>query len=272
MARHAGGKGANQAVAAARAGASVAFVGGRGDDDFGRAAAAGLEREGIDIRHFRVLKDHPSGTALIFIGAQDGQNMIGVARSANDALEAAHVREAAEAIASAQAVVCPLEIPLEAVMAAALAAEAAGVPFILNPAPVPAQAVPKPLWKSVHTATPNEHEVLQLSGAGDADAGAQQLLEWGCRHVVVTLGSRGARIYRKHSAPESIPAGKVEAIDTVGAGDCFTGWLATGLASGLDLASAVSQAVEAASISVTRRGAQPSMPLREEVLSRLGPG
>lgn len=267
-ARHAGGKGANQAVAAARAGAEVTFIGARGEDDFGRAAAGGLEAEGIDIRHFHVIPGTNSGTALIFIGADDGQNMIGVARSANDHLRASHVHAASGAFTRAQAALAQLETPFEAVMAAALEAERAGIPFLLNPAPVPAHPVPKPLWKCVHTATPNEHEIIELTGAASLDAGAARLLEWGCRHVVVTLGARGARLYHRDAAPEPIPAAPAQAVDTVGAGDCFSGWLAVGLASGLDLAAAASQAVEAASISVTRPGAQASMPRRDEVLDR----
>ena len=267
-ARHAGGKGANQAVAAARAGVKVTFIGARGEDDFGQAAAEGLRAEGIDIRHFHPLKEANSGIALIFIGAEDGQNMIGVARSANDCLEASHVHAAAQDFAQARAALVQFETPLEAVMATALEAERAGIPLLLNPAPVPPRPVPRLLWKSVHIATPNEHEILALTGAATIDEGAARLLEWGCRHVVVTLGAKGARIYRPDGPAQSIPAAPVTAIDTVGAGDCFSGWLAAGMASGLDLSTAVSQAVEAASISVTRPGAQASMPQRHEVLER----
>lgn len=267
--RHAGGKGANQAVAAVRAGAQVAFIGARGADEFGTAAAEGLDREGIDVRFFHVLPDVPSGIALIFLGGSEKQNMIGVARSANDALTGRHVLEARDAFKDAAVVVGQLEVPLEAVVAAALEAERAGALFLLNPAPVPAAPVPQTLWKSVGVATPNEHEVLELTGAGSVDDGAARLLTWGCGIVIVTLGANGARIYRADSAPQHIPAPRVQPVDTVGAGDCFTGWLAVGLASGLDPVQAAAQAVEAAALSVTRPGAQAAMPRRDEVNTRL---
>lgn len=238
FARYAGGKGANQAVAAARAGARVTFVGAHGDDDFGRSAKAGLRREGIDVRYFRAT-NAPSGVALILVGGKTRENLIAVARSANEQVSLRGVN-----FAGFDAVVCQLEIPLPIVHEAARRAHTAGVPFILNPAP--ARKLPAALLRLVHTLVPNEHEVV---------AGAQ--------HTVITLGARGAQVGKLR-----IPAPKVKPVDTVGAGDCFTAWLAVGIAEGLSLEDAARRAVRAASIAVTRAGAQPGMPYRREVLPR----
>jgi ribokinase len=245
--RCAGGKGANQAVAAARAGARVTFIGAHGDDDFGRAAKTGLRREGIDVRYFRERRGVPSGVALILVGGRDRQNLIAVARSANDTLSAEDLRAARPAFQRADAVVVQLEVPLDTVLAAAQLAAEAGIPFILNPAP--ARKLPAQLLRLVDTLTPNEHEA--------------ETVGTGARRTVVTLGARGARIGNLR-----IPAPKVKPVDTVGAGDCFTAWLAVGLAEGLPLETAAHRSVWAASISVTRHGAQASMPFRHEVLSR----
>jgi ribokinase len=262
FARYAGGKGANQAVAAARAGARVSFVGARGDDDFGRAAAAGLKREGVDVRHFRIQRGDPSGVALILVGGRQRENLIAVARSANGAVTPQDVRRAEPVIGAAAAVVAQLEIPLETVVAAARTASRHGVPFILNPAPC--CHLPTALLRLVHTLVPNEHEAAEHSGYRDPDEAAGALLAKGCKHVVVTLGSRGAWLadadYR-----ERIPAPKVKPVDTVGAGDCFTAWLAVGVAEGLAMPQAVARATRAAAIAVTRNGAQPGMPWRREV-------
>ena len=241
FARFAGGKGANQAVAAARAGARVTFIGAHGNDDFGRAAKANLRREGIDVRYFRERRQVPSGVALILVGGRDRQNMIAVARSANDTLSAADVRAARSVFRQADAVVAQLEIPLAAVQAAAELARKAGIPFILNPAP--ARKLPAKLLRLVDMLTPNEHEIQS-----------------GARRTVVTIGARGARIGQLR-----IPAPKIKPVDTVGAGDCFTAWLAVGIAEELSLVEAVSRAVRAASIAVTRPGAQSGMPYRREV-------
>jgi ribokinase len=236
FARFAGGKGANQAVAAARAGARVTFVGAHGRDDFGHAAKAGLKREGIDVRFFRDVTGAPSGIALILVGGKTRENLIAVARSANE-----HVSLRGVNFAGYDAVLCQLEIPLSIVHEAARRAKAAGIPFILNPAP--ARKLPAALLRLVHTLVPNEHEVVP-----------------GARHTVITLGARGAQIGQLR-----IPAPKVKPVDTVGAGDCFCAWLAVGIAEGLSLEDAARRAVRAASISVTRPGAQAGMPRRREV-------
>jgi ribokinase len=260
--RSAGGKGANQAVAAARAGARVVFVGARGEDDFGTAAAAGLRRENIDIRHFRAHKDISSGIALILLGGKSRENLIAVARSANDLLSPETVRAVRPEFSKSDVIVTQLEIPLTAVKEAARLASEERKPFLLNPAP--ARALPKSLLRLVHTLTPNEHEATILTGEQSPERAGEKLLKAGCRHVVITLAAKGAMLVDE-SGIHRFPAPKVKPVDTVGAGDCFTGWLATGIAEGLTMEQAVERAVRAAGISITRPGAQDAMPRREEV-------
>ncbi len=262
FAQHAGGKGANQAVAAARAGARVTFVGRHGDDDFGRAAKAGLRREGIDVRHFRESAGVSSGIALILLGGRSRENLIAVARSANDRLVVADVHAAAAAIAKADAVVAQLEVPLAAVEAAAELAAQHGVPFILNPAP--ARQLPARLLRRVHTLTPNETEAEFLTGLETPAAAARDLRDRGCRNVVVTCGARGAWICADEDKGW-VRAPRVKPVDTVGAGDCFTAWLVVGIAEKLTIKAATERAVRAAALAVTRLGAQAGMPSCAEV-------
>jgi ribokinase len=263
--RFGGGKGANQAVAAARAGTRVIFIGARGDDDFGATAAAALKREGIDIAHFCIHRGAGSGVALIIVGGATRENQITIARSANDLLRPADIDRAASAIARAGVVVAQLEIPLPAVARAAALAQKHCVPFLLNPAPV--RQIPASLLRRVSILLPNEHEAALLSGQRDPARAARELLAAGCGALVITLGAKGALIANGREM-HLVPAPRVRPVDTVGAGDCFTGWLAAGIAGGLSLADAAARAVIAASLSVTRRGAQPSMPRRSEVLAR----
>jgi ribokinase len=262
LARFGGGKGANQAVAAARAGARVAFVGARGADDFGQQALANLRAEGIDTRLFTVNTRAPSGVAVILLGGKERQNQIVVARSANDEIGAAQVKKAAALIRKARVVVAQLEIPLPAVMETARLAARSAALFILNPAP--ARALPEALLRLTDTLVPNEHEAALLTGQSDPARAARALLRKGCRRVVVTLGARGA-LLADATGLRLLKAVKVKPVDTVGAGDCFTAWLAVGLAEGLSLDDAAKHAMQAAAIAVTRPGAQPGMPYRREV-------
>jgi len=257
-----GGKGANQAVAAARAGAKVVFVGGRGRDDFGKNAADALRKEGIDIRHFQIKAGASSGVALILLGGKTRENIIGVAKSANDALTPADIRSVAAEFARAGAVVAQLETPLPAVLEAARLAAAAGVPFMLNPAP--ARPLAARLFKLTHTITPNEHEARLLTGRDLPEDAARHLLAAGCRQVVITLGAKGALLANAQGS-RRFPAPRVRPVDTVGAGDCFTGWLAVGLAEKLPIEDNLRRALRAASLAVTRPGAQAAMPRRTEV-------
>lgn len=260
-----GGKGANQAVAAARAGARVTFIGARGADDFGAAAEAALRAEGIETGSFFVKKGSSSGVALILLGGKSRENLIAVAHSANDALAPADLRKAVKDFCQAKVVVCQLETPLPTVQEAARLAQAGGTPFLLNPAP--ARPLPSVLLKRVHTLTPNEHEAAVLTGKNDPLLAGQALLKKGCTQVVITLGARGVLLVRPGES-RHFPAPKVRPVDTVGAGDCFTGWLAAGLADSLPIEQAIQRAVQAAAFSVTRPGAQSSMPRPKDLRLR----
>jgi ribokinase len=261
-----GGKGANQAVAAARLGAQVSMIGRVGNDAFGRELVDLLQKEGIDTRFVGVDPALASGVALIEVDAK-GQNSIAVASGANFALTAAHVASAIGQIEKFDALVMPLETPLETIYAAASAAKQKNAQVILNPAP--AQKLGADLLGMVDVIVPNEHEAafitgIALEGEQSCRAAAHSLRQMGAKNVVITLGWAGAFVL-DGDTEEFVPAQKVVAIDTTAAGDCFTGGLAVGLAEGKPLADAVRFASAAAAISVTRRGAQPSMPYRREV-------
>lgn len=260
--RSAGGKGANQAVAAARAGAEVAFVGARGDDDFGRAAAAGIKKEGIDVRFFRIKPEYSSGVALIFLGGRQKENLIGVSMSANEAITPDDVQAAIPLFARAAVVVAQLEIPLQSVRTAANLAREAGSAFLLNPAP--ARTLPTALLKLVDILTPNQSEAELLSGERDPERAARVLLARGVGKVTVTLGASGV-LLADADGIRRLKAPRVKPVDTVGAGDCFSGYLAAGLASGLSFDCAAKRAVQAASLAVTRAGAQAAMPKLSEL-------
>lgn len=270
----AGGKGANQAVAAARAGGDVTLVARTGSDVFADRSAKGWAADGIRTGHVVRDSSRPSGIALIFVAA-DGQNSIAVAPGANAALSPADVRRAEAEIAAARIVLLSLEIPLNTVIAAAALADKHGVPVILNPAP--ARPLPGALLRTVSVLTPNETEAELLTGqpvANDAEAGraADRLLRRGVRRaVVITLGKRGASIAAA-GLRRRIPGFRVRAVDATAAGDIFNGTLAVALAEGRDLAEAVRFANAAAALSVARPGAQPSAPRREEIERLLAGG
>ncbi|UCD49700.1 MAG: ribokinase [Phycisphaerales bacterium] len=261
-----GGKGANQAVAAAKLGAHVHFVARLGDDLFGRQSLANFEREGVDATHVTLSSGVASGVALITVDAQ-GNNVIVVAPGANSALSADDVERAADDIRAAGAVVAQLEVPLETVQHAAQLAHESGVPFILDPAP--AQDLPAELLDMVSVLTPNETEARILTGVEvhdepSARAAARKLLAAGVDAVVVTMGGQGFLLAEANSM-EFIAALAVQAIDATAAGDAFAGGLAVGLAQGQSLREAATFAGRAAALSVMKMGAQPSMPTREEV-------
>jgi ribokinase len=262
----AGGKGANQAVAAARLGARVVFVASVGADPLGDAAIAGFEREHIDTSQIHRHANAASGVALIFIDAA-GENSIGVASGANFLLDVAAIQRAAPVIRDSAVVLMQLETPLPTITAAARLAAEAGCRVILNPAP--AQPLPDDLLQHVAVLTPNEHEAEALTGVAVRDAAsaaraASLLLAKGPRAVVITLGAAGAWLATRDDA-RLVPTFPVEAIDTTAAGDTFNGALAVALAENLPLENAVRFANAAAAIAVTRLGAQPSAPRRPEV-------
>jgi len=269
----AGGKGANQAVGAARAGAAVTFIGRIGRDMFGEQALASLAAEGINLDY--VVRDaaRPSGVALIYVGSH-GENSIAVASGANSSLKPADVRKARRAFRDAGVIILQLETPLETAQAAAELAVRAGVRVILNPAP--AQPLPASLLKRVYLLTPNESEAAMLTGvtvnneAGAAKA-ADKLRARGAKNVIVTLGARGAFLVGENIRG-LIPAYTVKAVDATAAGDVFNGALGFALAEGQSLPDAARFANAAAAISVTRLGAQRSAPRRAEIERVLATG
>jgi len=262
----AGGKGANQAVGAARAGGAVAFVARVGQDMFGERAIAGFVKDGINVDCVFKDKASPSGVALIFV-AKDGENSIAVASGANARLAPADVKKARQALAAASVLVMQLETPLATVQAAAELAAALGVPVILNPAP--ARPLPDELLKRVSLLTPNESEAELLTGVKvDSDEAAakaaQALLAKGVQTVIITLGARGA-FAATAAGSQVVPGFKVTPVDTTAAGDVFNGALAVALAEGRPLMEAVRFANAAAALSVTKMGAQPSAPRRKDI-------
>jgi ribokinase len=260
-----GGKGANQAVAAARAGGRVTFVARVGDDVFGERALAGFVADGIDTRFVLRTSGAASGVALIDVDDR-GENSITVASGANALLSAADVESAAEAFAAADIVLVQLESPIETVEAAVRKAGEKGVPVILNPAP--ARPLDEDILSLVSVLTPNESEAELLSGIAVRTRTASNARPPGSGNgrgqSRCHAGRRGARV----SSTEFeglVPAFKVDPVDTTAAGDVFNGALAVALAERLPLPEALRFAQAAAAISVTRPGAQPSAPTRAEI-------
>ena len=265
-----GGKGANQAVAAARAGGSVALIACLGDDALGDDTLAALAAEGIDVDGVRRIAATPSGVALILVDEQ-GENSIAVASGANALLGPEQVSCCAELLSPGDVLLTQLETPLESVLASARAAKRAGARVILNPAP--ARELPDELLQLVSVLTPNEAEAAQLAGLPSReehamDEAATALLRRGIGAVVITLGAAGAYVATAENR-ETIPGWQVESRDSTGAGDVFNGALAVALAERMALVDAVRFANAAAAISVTRDGAQPSAPRRAEILEML---
>lgn len=264
----AGGKGANQAVAAARLGAQVTFVAKVGQDIFGDQAIAGYAREGIDTRFVFRDPEHATGVALILVDEQ-GDNLISVASGANHYLTPADVDQAGQAIRQAGVLVLQLETPLETVLHAARLAHAAGVRVILDPAPAPAEPLPRELLAAVTCVKPNETEAQCLTGIevqdeNSARQAAEELVRRGAANAIVTLGARGA-VWLGGGQWGFVPGFRVKAQDSTAAGDAFSGALACALAREMPLAEATHYASLAAALSVTRMGAQPSLPTAEEV-------
>jgi ribokinase len=270
-----GGKGANQAVAASRLGGHVTMVGCVGEDSFGRELINTLSNEGIDTSHIYVQRESSTGVALIQVDDQ-AQNSIAVASGANYFLSSSYVEKAMQAIEKIDVVVMPLEIPLEAIYTAALIANRRGAKVILNPAP--AQDLASDLLSKVDYLIPNEFEVaimtgIQIESTADALRAAQQLFYNGVKNLIVTLGDKGSVVFDgKTNENVNIPAWKVQAVDTTAAGDCFIGALAVGLSEGKSIINAAKFASAAAAVSVTRVGAQPSLPNFDEVIQFMKEG
>jgi len=270
--RFGGGKGANQAVAAARLGGTVRMIGRVGDDDFGRVATANLTRHGVNVEGVATTAGTPSGVALIVVDER-GENLIALAPGANWRVAAADVEEGWPGASACSVLLMQLEVPLEADLRAAVLGRRAGWTVILNPAPAPATPLPAELLGLTDVIVPNEGEAAALTGLAvddpdSAERAGRALLAMGPRAVVVTLGARGACVVTAESA-EHIPAVPVRAVDTTGAGDAFCGGLALALARGDGLVEAARYAGHVAALSVTRRGAQESMPTADEVAALL---
>jgi ribokinase len=269
-ARHHGGKGGNQAVAAARLGATTAFVGAVGDDDFGTDARGALVAESVDCTGLRRLDGEATGVAIILVDAA-GENTIAVAGGANAALSSVQVREALKRLilTRADVVLVGHEIRTGATHESLRLGRLAGATTILNPAP--AGGLEAPTLSLADVLTPNEGELAALAGAdGGPAAAAKRLLgpDPGGRAVLVSLGERGALLV-VGGRTRTIPARRVEAVDTVGAGDALNGTLAAGLAAGRSLTEAAQRAVLAASLATTRPGARAGLPTADELEAAL---
>lgn len=261
-----GGKGANQAVAAARLGGEVVFVAKVGDDIFGQEAVQGFKNEGIDTDYIVVDPRNPSGVTTIMVDDQ-GENCIAVASGANGTLSPADIDKALARIDAADVLLMQLETPIPTIDYAASAGSEKWKTVILNPAP--AQALSDDLLAKLDVITPNETEAEILTGikvenTTDAEKAALALREKGVGTVIITLGSQGAFVMAD-SFTGMVPVRKVNAVDTTAAGDTFNGALAVGMANGLPIEAAVEFANKAASVSVTRLGAQASAPRLEEL-------
>ncbi|GHA82649.1 ribokinase [Streptomyces termitum] len=258
-----GGKGANQAVAAARAGGEVAMIGAVGTDDFGVRLRAVLEHSGVDTDLLRTAEG-PSGTAHIVVDDEGGNAIVVVPGANGSVTSLSHGDEAL--IATAGLLLLQLELPLSAVTEGAAHARAAGVRTVLTPAP--ARPLPPELLAATDLLVPNEHEAAALTGRTDPHAAARALLD-AVPEVVVTLGAAGCLYAARGAAPLAVPAPRVRAVDTTAAGDTFAGVLAVALAEGRPVPEALARAGTAAALSVRREGASTSMPYRAEIEAAL---
>lgn len=263
-----GGKGANQAVSAARLGGQVIFVAKVGNDMFGKQAIRQFHHEKIDSRFLVTDPNHPSGVALINVDSE-GENSIVVAPGSNASLRFSDVQPALDQLSDQDILLLQLEIPLDTVEYAIKQAFEKGCRIILNPAP--AQWLSPEILSSLYIITPNETEAELLTGIKvhneqTAKLAAEKLQGAGVKNVIITLGAKGAYLHNDITS-ELICAPPVTALDTTAAGDCFNGALAVALSENADLSQAVVFACKAASISVTRMGAQSSIPLRKEIES-----
>ena len=261
-----GGKGANQAIAAARLGGDVGFIGSIGDDDFGRSIRKSLLDSGVDTARLCVRPNSATGVALIFSEAC-GENMIVIAAGANDFLLPADIDAAADAIAEASIIVCQFESPVATIERLVTVAKLSGVPVLLNPAP--ARRMADEMVDGIRFLVPNRQELAHLTGLptrtlADVEAAAKALLVRGAESVIVTLGREGV-LRASVAGARVFPAPIVEAVDTTGAGDTFVGGFAAEWCRTSDVDAAISFAQRAAAYSVTGRGAQASMPWLSEL-------
>ncbi|MEZ4713343.1 MAG: ribokinase [Caldilineaceae bacterium] len=267
-----GGKGANQAVMAAKLGAEVLMVTKLGDDIFGRDTLKNYETLGFDTRHVLFTDEASTGVAPIWVDESTGDNAIIVVTGANDLLSPADVEAARAAIADAQIVLCQWECPLETSLAALRIGRQEGVMTIFNPAPARAE-LPAEAFELSDIFCPNETETELLTGLpvetlAQAEEAAQKLLDRGAKNVILTLGERGCLLVNRDEV-QHVPAPAVKAIDTTGAGDAFCGSLAYFLASGFSMVDAMSRANVVAASSVQHPGTQTSFPDRSQIAEEL---
>ena len=261
-----GGKGANQAVAAGRTGADITFIACVGSDDIGARMKEQFVIDGIDTQAVMAVEGTTTGVAMIWVSAE-GENCIGISAGANAELTPERLQPHLPLISEADVLLMQLESPLNTVELAAQTAQKSGTQVILNPAP--AQALPASLLHVVDVITPNETEAQALTGIvveteADAQKAADALHAYGIKTVLITLGARGVWVSEQGKG-ELVPGFRVQALDTTAAGDTFNGALVTAQLEGLPMAQAIRFAHAAAAISVTRSGAQPSIPLRSVV-------
>jgi ribokinase len=262
-----GGKGSNQAVGSARLGAKVNFIARVGKDAFAQMALRLYRDEGIDVTHVKEMDGAPTGVGFIMVEAATGNNCIVIDPGANEMLTADDVSGCAAAFQTAAVVLTQLEIPVAAAEAALLRGRATGAITILNPAPV--RPLSQSVLQLVDVLTPNQVEAKVLAGLSpDADIEpvelGRELIRRGVKQVVMTLGEKGALIVTSSSSTR-VPAIRVSAVDSTGAGDAFNAGLATALASGSSLEAAVQFGVVAGGLAVTREGVIPSLPSRDEI-------
>ncbi len=256
-----GGKGANQAVAASRLGGDVTFVCKVGRDLFGQESVLGYKNESIDTSHI-LFSEKPSGVALIMV-AEDGENCISVASSANDDFSVEDVESLRELICASDYLILQLEIPVASVQRATEIAHEAGVYVILNPAP--AVRLPEEIYHNIDLLTPNQTELALLTGIKDDNQkAADKLADMGVPSIIVTMGSQGCAVI-ENGEYSQIDALKVKSVDATAAGDTFCGALCVALSEGQDLKNAARFATKAAALTVQRRGAQESIPHRNEI-------
>jgi ribokinase len=264
-----GGKGANAAIAARRAGAEVVFLTAFGDDDFGRRIREHDLEEGLDLTHAQVVAGQANQVALIFVG-DDGRNLIGVAPGASLHLRPEQIEQLPDAVFDPHAIfLASLEVPLPTVSVALRRARSAGMTTVLNPAPANLKLLEDRILSFVDVLTPNQEEAFVLTGRRAdtpqlARQAAARLRAEGVRHVVVTLGEAGCLLLSEESERTVAPY-QVDVVDTVGAGDAFNGALAVALADGRPLAEAAAWANAAGALAVTRPGAQGALPRRNQI-------
>lgn len=261
-----GGKGANQAVAAARLGGNVTFVSKTGNDIFGKQSLILFEKEGINTKYVTTDAKNPSGVALITVDAK-AENCIVVAPGSNGTLSKKDIDAAKGEIKTSSIMLLQLETPVDTVVYAAKTGSESGCKVVLNPAP--AQKLPDAVYKYLYLITPNETEIEILTGVKvknitSAQEASRELLKKGVKNVIITMGSKGAFLFNKDES-KLIPTEKVTAVDTTAAGDVFNGALCVALAEGKKLNEAIAFGNKAAAISVTRMGAQSSAPYRKEI-------